>query len=726
MLKFLTLICSTFFISGIYAQTHGLNKSVLLSASVQNNPPQITISWQAISDATSFNIYRKTKTATAWGTAIATGLPGTSTAWTDVNVQPGDAYEYKVEELGATYGEGYIYAGIEVPEIFYRGKLLLVYDTISTVTINAEINRWISDAEGDGWEVIEIRVNQNDPVSDVKSKIVNTYNSHSEVKSIFIFGRVPIPYSGLIAPDGHTPDHLGAWPADGYYADINGNWTDVSVNNTGATQARNHNVPGDGKFDQNTFPGTLELQIGRVDMRNLPAFTLSEAQLLKRYLDKNHAYRNKHFTTINRGIIDDNFTSYTEGFSASAWRSFGAVCGYTNIATTDYFTTLNSNNYQWAYGCGAGSYTNCSGIGSTTNFSTDSLRSIFTMLFGSYFGDWDSPSNNLLRAAIANGSTLANCWSGRPFWQFHHMGLGENIGYSAIISMNNISTYSANNSLRGVHMALMGDPTLRNDIVAPAQNLTATYISGNALLTWTASPDAILGYNIYRRNDTIQHYEKINTQLVTSTTFTDTCLIYPGIYKYMVRAVKLENTNSGTYYNMSTGITDTLYNPNYNPIIADFTFSQTGNQITLTNNSQNANTYFWDFGDGNNSSQPNPTHAYGTNGNYTITLIASSNCGSDTTTLQVNIAVGLNELLLSQISIYPNPLQGILNLEINSADNYTDYNCRVLDITGKTLNTFNIQSNKKIIDLTKYAEGIYYIELSHGNYTCVKPIIIIK
>lgn len=42
----------------------------------------------------------------------------------------------------------------------------------------------------------------------------------------------------------------------------------------------------------------------------------------------------------------------------------------------------------------------------------------------------------------------------------------------------------------------------------------------------------------------------------------------------------------------------------------------------LTNNSIAAQTYLWDFGDGNTSTSPAPTHTYNTAGTYTITLVA--------------------------------------------------------------------------------------------------------
>jgi PKD repeat protein len=43
------------------------------------------------------------------------------------------------------------------------------------------------------------------------------------------------------------------------------------------------------------------------------------------------------------------------------------------------------------------------------------------------------------------------------------------------------------------------------------------------------------------------------------------------------------------------------------------------------------NAWLWDFGDGNTSTQQNPTHQYQANGNYSVQLIATNNFGSDTT-----------------------------------------------------------------------------------------------
>ncbi|MBL7924791.1 MAG: PKD domain-containing protein [Bacteroidia bacterium] len=86
----------------------------------------------------------------------------------------------------------------------------------------------------------------------------------------------------------------------------------------------------------------------------------------------------------------------------------------------------------------------------------------------------------------------------------------------------------------------------------------------------------------------------------------------------------------------SLGCSDTLTQNivvNPQPVAA---FNVSGNncqgaQIVFTNTSSGATGYYWDFGDGNTSSQQNPGHVYGNNGTYTATLIVTNAFGcSDT------------------------------------------------------------------------------------------------
>jgi PKD repeat protein len=62
---------------------------------------------------------------------------------------------------------------------------------------------------------------------------------------------------------------------------------------------------------------------------------------------------------------------------------------------------------------------------------------------------------------------------------------------------------------------------------------------------------------------------------------------------------------------------------------ANFGFTGVDLQVNYTDNSGAANV-FWDFGDGDTSTLANPTHVYPGSGTYTVCLIATDQCGSDT------------------------------------------------------------------------------------------------
>ena len=227
----------------------------------------------------------------------------------------------------------------------------------------------------------------------------------------------------------------------------------------------------------------------------------------------------------------------------------------------DYLSTLSSNDYLWSYGCGAGSHTSCNGLNNGSNLTTSNLASndiqtTFTMLFGSYFGDWDK-SNNLMRAALASGKTLSIAWSGRPNWHFHNMALGSVIGECALQSQDLSTDYLSLTlpivTQEGVYVALLADPSLRMYYLQPASNLSLINNNNNAELSWSASLDnTIDGYNIYRKLPG-GLWTKINTNVVVGLSYIDNSIPNGGSIDYMVRAVKFKINASGSFYNESLG-----------------------------------------------------------------------------------------------------------------------------------------------------------------------------
>ncbi len=511
-----------------------------------------------------------------------------------------------VRQMMAT---GYIVIGEDRRLPDSHGTIALVIDSLVAKDISSQIDRLEQDLKSEWWKVARIIVPRAEKFSGVsvlktKNAIEQLYEQEKNaLKAAFLIGHVAVPYSGLIRPDGH-PDHLGAWPADAYYGDMDGVWTDISANDSvSASRQANKNIPGDGKFDQNTIPSNIEVAIGRVDFYDMPAFHDSNKQeslydteiaLLKRYFDKNHSFRSGNSLSIpRRALIDDNFGSYSpEMFASSGWR-LASICDKDSIRTGKALNILKDSSYMWFYGCGGGSYVSCSGVAVTTDFAKQPIKSVFTSLFGSYFGDWDN-TNNIMRALVAaDGQTLVCSWSARPHWYFHCMGLGYTVGDAFLASINNDGsssmyypnvyfTQSFPNGIvyqagqRGVHVALIGDPSLRMAMggIPQASKLSISQPGTFTQLKWQPASDPNVQYIVFRADSTGKSKLLTDIPLQSTTSFNDSSVVR-GKYHYSVYSVKLRNSPSASYYDANgipiegevavTGITEQI------PINNEFT-----------------------------------------------------------------------------------------------------------------------------------------------------------
>ena len=564
MRKNLFVLFGTLFLSAViaYGQRTARDFAVEVSASVQTSPPKITLYWPGVS-ANSYTIYRRAGQA---GWSQIASLGGGATSYADTSVAPGTGYEYQVVRSGALTAYGFIYSGINLPLVEHRGRVILVVDASHAAALANDLWALHQNLIGDGWTVSRIDVSPSDSPVNIRNQIKGIYDSNpNNTRAVLLFGHIPVPYSGNIAPDAHE-NHRGAWPADVYYGEMHGAWTDHLVNNSTAERSINWNVPGDGKFDQDQTPTEVDLQVGRIDMWALTAFqnnspARSERDLLRQYIWKNHNFRHRVFTLPRRGLVYDSFGS-DKGFDPvanSAWRNYAAMFGGNTsqaVGAGGYIPALTSSGYLWAYSAGGGQYFTMNGIGDVNEFARHSLQTVFTMHLGSYFGDWNN-ENNWLRSVLGSaGYTLTAAYAGFPHHFYHHMAMGETVGYGIRTSQNNSGIYPViNQGTRQVHIALMGDPTLRLQPVIPPSNVRVSAGDGGAVINWASSSDSgILGYNVYRANGWNNFFARLNQQLISGTSFTDSSVTASGTYIYMVRAVKLEQSASGTYYNASQGV----------------------------------------------------------------------------------------------------------------------------------------------------------------------------
>jgi fibronectin type 3 domain-containing protein len=521
----------------------------------------IQLQWNKQTGVNAYHILRKERFQKTF-TVMATNIPLNDTTYLDQSVLPGQAFEYCIQSASSMNISSYVYAGIELAPVHHAGEILLLIDSTYMNAASQELSVFRKDLIKEGWMVHQEYVGRGQAVSDIKQIIQSYYSANpNQFKGVILMGHIPVPYSGKIAPDAHA-DHVGAWPSDVYYADVNNtqsNWNDVNINAVTASDPRNHNVIGDGKYDLSvkSAQSNIKIFVGRIDVYNMPAIHADDTYLFKQYLNKNHDYRSGLKKFRMNAVVDDEFGFFNgEAFAQNGWRNFNSILGKGQVEAGDLFTKTQSNSYIWSYACGGGWFTGAQGIGTTSSFQTNQMESVFTMLYGSYFGDWDN-TNNFLRAPIARpSSTLVSCWGGRPNWFFHTMTLGEPIGYSYINSVDNISTYYPKGLYSGqVHQSLQGDPSLKMYVYDAPSNLVALGIDMDTRtqLYWSPSPDPnVIGYYIYKAASENSAFVALNTNLITSGNFIDESAFDPN-HVYMVRAVKLEQTNTGTFFNLSRG-----------------------------------------------------------------------------------------------------------------------------------------------------------------------------
>ncbi|MBL7808362.1 MAG: hypothetical protein JNN28_11120, partial [Saprospiraceae bacterium] len=563
MRPFFTLLFSLLCLIGISAQT-AKDITVPMTATLNTGPTSITLTWPNPGGA-NLLVLRRTKGQAGNSWAQVINLTNSNlTSITDNGVANGQIYEYVIQRTINNFNAfGYAHVAVNANPVNTRGKILIFVDSTSAAGAAVELEQLYNDMRGDGWWPIPFVIGQSATVQSVKNQIIAAYNTDpTNTKSLLLIGSVPVPYSGNAAWDGHVPDHEGAWPCDSYYGDINGIWTDATVDNSVPNRAANKNVPGDGKFDQNFNPSAIELQVGRVDFRRIDAAAFGEPNqlgLLKRYLQKNHKWRSGEYTVESKALIDDNFGYFGgEAFAANGYRMAYPLVGEANIVETDFFVNSNPQSYLVGFGCGGGNYNGAGGVGSSANFATDTVNIVFTNLFGSYFGDWDFETNPFMVSALASRGGILTCsWAGRPHHFNHAMASGETVGYVMWETMNaqfNNGFYGSFGE-SGAHVSLLGDPTLRANVVKPAKDLVLTAPTcKTVVLNWTASADAVTGYHVYRALSPNGSYTRLTTSPITATSYTDNNPPLDTLY-YQVRAIKnVTNPGGGTYANNATGV----------------------------------------------------------------------------------------------------------------------------------------------------------------------------
>ena len=145
---------------------------------------------------------------------------------------------------------------------------------------------------------------------------------------------------------------------------------------------------------------------------------------------------------------------------------------------------------------------------------------------------------------------------------------------------------------------------------------------------------------------------------------------------------KYEYTDTGSFDVMLItyfhGCPDTLIVEDYifiNVPKAEFSFDQDCSNpgvIQFFDESAGAETWAWDFGDGNSSSLPNPAHTYAANGTYTVSLtVSNSQTGCEhTEAMTIVVTTSVPEFILNDYDICIGDTLHVINSS-TGADCYT-------------------------------------------------------
>lgn len=110
---------------------------------------------------------------------------------------------------------------------------------------------------------------------------------------------------------------------------------------------------------------------------------------------------------------------------------------------------------------------------------------------------------------------------------------------------------------------------------------------------------------------------------------------------------------------------------------------------------------------------------------YTRTVTADPNFGTVTLNWQPAVTTGINEATSNPvISVYPNPTEGVFNVDFKNATSI-----KVLNTLGAVIYEEKVEQlteGTKNIDLSNFTNGIYFINVSNGTNSSNHKIILNK
>jgi hypothetical protein len=111
-----------------------------------------------------------------------------------------------------------------------------------------------------------------------------------------------------------------------------------------------------------------------------------------------------------------------------------------------------------------------------------------------------------------------------------------------------------------------------------------------------------------------------------------------------------------------------------------------------------------------------------------LTVIASDECGSDTSTAVIDVVLGgISDNSASNsldVPVFPVPVKNVLYLRL--PDGYDGFEVKILDVYGRQKYCNSMLPGLNEINISDQPDGMYFLKISVNNKTLVKKIILTK
>jgi len=152
--------------------------------------------------------------------------------------------------------------------------------------------------------------------------------------------------------------------------------------------------------------------------------------------------------------------------------------------------------------------------------------------------------------------------------------------------------------------------------------------------------------------------------------------------------------------------------------------------VNFTDNSTPAATsWFWDFGDGNNSMMQNPSHTYTQTGIYNVMFIANpgSSC-SDTTFASIEVVDNTVDLDIAKgqsLELYPNPSQDRIQIHlVQGVDVPVRFS--LFNVLGAKIAEVEVDGSNEMtipMDLSEFGSGTYFLKVESDAVQVVRRVV---